>query len=183
MVVISAPVKPFKQLKQCLKAQIRNKWGYPRGVQSGSYNVQFSIRPKAKCLQSLHTCIISENICHGGLPHFSHPLFCYVRCKLESWWHLSEQGVVLGGGGRGCHVPDVLRGTRGGAWRPLASRVSERSYLSQPPQQLTLISSSQKPKTTSTTSYLVIISHHHIEFRNSATIKFLFASNYITHMS
>ena len=70
-------------------------------------------------------CIISENICLGCLPHFSHPPFCYVRCKLESWWHLSEQGVVLGGGGGGggggamCQMCSGGRGVaRGVLWRP-----------------------------------------------------------------
>ena len=92
------------------------------------------ISAPVKLVKLLKQCLkaqIQKNvspICPPG------PVRISVRCKLESWCHLSEQGVVrVPGGGRGRRsVPDGHRGDARqglGAWRPLASTESERSCL------------------------------------------------------
>ena len=98
------------------------------------------ISAPVKLVKLLKQCLkaqIQKNvapICPPG------PVRISVRCKLESWCHLSERGVVPGGGRGRRSVPDGHRGDARqglGAWRPLASTQSERScLLSHPPDPL-----------------------------------------------
>lgn len=120
------------------------------------------ISAPVKLVKLLKQCLkaqIQKNvfpICPPG------PVRISVRCKLESWCHLSEQGVVrVPGGGRGRRsVPDGHRGDARqglGAWRPLASTESERSCL------LSALSS-QIP---GAKRYLRPTSHHSIPYSNN----------------
>ena len=90
------------------------------------------ISAPVKLVKLLKQCLkaqIQKNvapICPPG------PVRISVRCKLESWCHLSERGVVPGEGRGRRSVPDGHRGDARqglGAWRPLASTQSERSCL------------------------------------------------------